>query len=192
MLLIAELPDESIVETELPAGRPVTVGRGLGSEVVIPDSAMSNVHFRIAVNASNGWLRASNRMTHGRDGADFAAGQGASDAGALGVRCAKPARRRNAAKDARPFGLRLKPASSVSGLLAVPDPGTGSEPFLASIRPEAQRGSRGILLEALRDLSSWNGTYVNGSRVSDATIGPGDLIQAGNSRIRLGFAAADA
>ncbi len=99
MLLIAELPDESIVQTELPAGRPVTVGRGLGSEIVIADSAMSNVHFRIAVNGGNGWLK---------------------------------------------------------------------------------------------DLSSWNGTYVNGSRVSDAAIGPGDLIQAGNSRIRLGFAAADA
>jgi hypothetical protein len=32
----------------------------------------------------------------------------------------------------------------------VPDPGTASSPFLASIRWEAQRGSRGVLLEALR------------------------------------------
>ena len=95
-------------------------------------------------------LRASNKMTRGRDGVNFAAGRGAwatahkgSDARSLSDTGMQP-------KTPRPSGLRLGPASAVSGRLAVPDPGTASSPFLASIRPEAQRGSRGILLEALR------------------------------------------
>ena len=88
-------------------------------------------------------------MPRGRDGVYFAAGQGAwatahkgSDAHNLRDTGMQP-------KTPRPFGSRLGLASAASGLLTVADPGTASSPFLASIWPEAQRGSRGILLEAL-------------------------------------------
>jgi pSer/pThr/pTyr-binding forkhead associated (FHA) protein len=99
MFLIAQLPDESTVEAELPTGQAVTVGRGKGSDISIPDVAISHAHFRIAVNGRNGWIE---------------------------------------------------------------------------------------------DLDSRNGTYVNGSRISDATVSPGDLIQAGNCRILLGYSPAEA
>ena len=96
--------------------------------------------------------RASDKMTRGRDGVYFAAGQGAwatahkgSDAPSLSDTGMQP-------KTPRPSGLRLGPASAASGRLAVPDPGTASPPFLTSIRPEAQRGSRGISSEALKIL----------------------------------------
>lgn len=93
-------------------------------------------------------LGASNKMPRGRDGADSAAGQGAR-ARRIGDQCVKPERRWHAAKAARPVGLRLGLAPAAQSRLAVPDPGTASSPLLASIQPEAQRGSRGILLEAL-------------------------------------------
>jgi len=67
--------------------------------------------------------------------------------------CAKPERHRHAARDARPCGLRLGPfrrRRTASGLLAVLGPGTSPSPLLAATRPEAQRGSRGVLLGALR------------------------------------------
>jgi Flp pilus assembly pilin Flp len=51
----------------------------------------------------------------------------------------------------RPFGLRRKSASAASALLAVPVSGTCSSPLLASIRFREQRGSREVLIEALRD-----------------------------------------
>ena len=94
-------------------------------------------------------LRASNRTPRGRDGADLVAGQGAT-AKRMGDQCAKPERHRHATRDARPSGLRLGPSSAASRLLAVPDPGTSPSPLLSATRPEAQRGSRGALLEALR------------------------------------------
>ena len=53
-------------------------------------------------------------------------------------------------KAARPFGLRLRLSSTAQSRLAVPDPGTALSPLLAPIQPEAQRGSRGILLETLK------------------------------------------
>jgi len=121
-------------------------------------------------------FRASNKTPRGRDGADLVAGQGArarrmgdqaysavAAAAAAKAGCAKPERHRHATKDARPCGLRLGPSSAVSRLLAVPDPSTSPSPLLSATRPfdrlmalsevegpEAQRGSRGVLLEALR------------------------------------------
>jgi len=102
-------------------------------------------------------------MTRGRDGVDFAAGQRARATAHKESEPTPPKQLRLRRPDApslsdtgmqpktpRPFGLRLGPASAASGRLTVPDPGTASSPFLASIRPEAQRGSRGILSEALR------------------------------------------
>jgi hypothetical protein len=107
-------------------------------------------------------LRASNRTPRGRDGADLVAGQEAratrigdqaysavAATAAAKAGCAKPERRRHATRDARPCGLRLGPSSAASRLLAVPDPSTSLSPLLAATRPEAQRGSRGVLLEAL-------------------------------------------
>jgi len=107
-------------------------------------------------------LRASDRMTRGRDGVDWAAGQGAWATAHKESEPTPPKQLRLRRPDApslrdtgmqpktpRPTGLRLGPASAASGRLTVPDPGTSSSPFLASIRPEAQRGSRGILSEAL-------------------------------------------
>jgi len=97
-------------------------------------------------------LRAPNRTPRGRDGADLVAGQEAR-ATRIGDQCVKPERHRHATKDARPCGLRLGPfrrRRTASKLLAVPDPSTSPSPLLAAARPEAQRGSRGVLLEALR------------------------------------------
>ena len=68
----------------------------------------------------------------------------------MGGQCAKPERHRHATKDARPCGLHLGPLSAASRLLAVPDPSTSPSPLLAATRPEAQRGSREVLLEALK------------------------------------------
>lgn len=99
MFLIAQLPDDSTVEADLPTGRAVTVGRGEGSDISIPDTAVSHVHFRIAVNGRNGWIE---------------------------------------------------------------------------------------------DMDSRNGTFVNGERVKDATITPGDLIVAGHCRILLGYSMGEA
>ena len=89
-------------------------------------------------------------MTRGRDGVYFAAGQGAWATAHKGSDAPSLRDTGMQAKTPRPSGLRLGPASAASGRLTVPDPGTASSPFLASIRPAAQRGSRGILLEALR------------------------------------------
>jgi hypothetical protein len=111
-------------------------------------------------------------MPRGRDGVYFAAGQGAWATAHKGPDAHNLRDTGMQPKTPRPFGLRLGLASAVrqahrpepfglelraerqrrgaaSGLLTVPDPGTASSPFLASIWPEAQRGSRGILLEAL-------------------------------------------
>jgi hypothetical protein len=86
-------------------------------------------------------------MPRGRDGADLAAGQEAR-ARRIGDQCDKPERHWGAAKDARPFGLRLGLTSAAQRRLTVPDSGTASSPLLAPIQPEARRGSRGILIEA--------------------------------------------
>jgi len=67
-------------------------------------------------------LRPPNRMPRGRDGA---------------------------AKAARPFGLRLGLSSAAQSRLIVLAPETASSLLCASMRPEAQRGSRGILLGTL-------------------------------------------
>jgi len=80
-------------------------------------------------------LRAPDRTPRGRDGADLVAGQEAR-ATRIGDQCAKPERHRHTTKDARPCGLRLGPSSAASRLLA-------------ATRPEAQRGSRGVLSGAL-------------------------------------------
>jgi len=77
-------------------------------------------------------------MPRGRDGADSAAGQEAR-ARRIGDQCVKPERRGHAADAARPFG------SATPSRSAVPGRGTGSPPLPASIQPEAQRGSRGML-----------------------------------------------
>jgi Xaa-Pro aminopeptidase len=92
-------------------------------------------------------LGASDRTPRGRDGGNLVAGQEAR-ATRIGDQCAKPERHRHATRDARPSRLRLGPSSAASRLLAVPDPSTSPSPLLAATRPEAQRGSRGVLSEA--------------------------------------------
>jgi len=91
-------------------------------------------------------------MPRGRDGAASAAGQGAR-ARRIGDQCDKPERHRRAAEVAHPFGLRLGLASAAQSRLRVPDSGKPSAPLLASVQPEVQRGSRGILLETLNPLA---------------------------------------
>jgi len=94
-------------------------------------------------------LRACIKTSRGRDGADFAAGQGARARLHQEPDAPSPSNAGIQRKMPRPFGLRPKSASAASGLLAVPVPGTRSSPLLASIRFRKQRGSREVLIQAL-------------------------------------------
>lgn len=59
------------------------------------------------------------------------------------------------------------------------------EGTMSCLHAELVPGPAGIIL---RDLSSRNGTYVNGIRVEQATLSPGDEIEVGEATITLSFA----
>lgn len=59
-----------------------------------------------------------------------------------------------------------------------------NSPRLSRMHCSLRLSGKGLLLE---DLSSANGTFVNGQRIKEALVRPGDIVQVGGIAIRLDF-----